>query len=234
MLINEDMKSAFLMFKFGENEHMQKLYEEGEIYLNTISFFKITEDQKLRGDKHENITHNWQSDQIDLKINGQPLKDIVGSVKVYNPQEDKYQFTHIYSMSALCWGDNLEGKKILDERMKGFGNSVVIINNVKEFLARLEKTLDKLCPDTINRLSTDVVKYYDPNKHHGDLDIFCKSDEYSYQREWRIGVAKKDNIQNDFSFKIGNIKDISTILKIEDFRNEVSRKDGKINLITHL
>jgi hypothetical protein len=137
-------------------------------------------------------------------------------------------------MSALCWGDNLEGKKILDERMKGFGNSVVIINNVKEFLARLEKTLDKLCPDTINRLSTDVVKYYDPNKHHGDLDIFCKSDEYSYQREWRIGVAKKDNIQNDFSFKIGNIKDISTILKIEDFRNEVSRKDGKINLITHL
>ena len=43
------------MFKFGSEENIIDLFENGTIYLNPLQYFRKVEDAELRGDKYEGI-----------------------------------------------------------------------------------------------------------------------------------------------------------------------------------
>jgi len=209
-------KTAMALIKFGELEHMQKLYKDGEIFLNTISYFKNLEDKKLRGDRDENITQNLQSSKIKLFINGNHVKGVSGSIKINDYQKNK--FTHVFSMSALC-SDAEIINPVFDGKVKEFGGEAVFIYNVKEFLSRLINASNQLIKEGILEcFEADVVKYYDFGKHHGNLDSFSKSQDYSFQKEWRLCMRLFDN-SSPCIIRIGNISDIAEIIKSEDFFN---------------
>lgn len=225
------MNNEFLMVKFGEEKYMHKFYKEGELYLNTISYFKNIEDNKMRGDNNENLTQIFQSDKTTVIINNQSV-DTKGPIRTYNPQDDKYQFTNIFSMSTLCKGDSLrEDGRIFNEKVKGLGNTLVIIYNLNEFFSMLQSKLKELEGNgKILFYSYKRVKYLDLNTYHGGMDIFCKSKDYSYQTEWRLGMEISENNSNPFSFKIGSISDIAKIISMKNFKNELLDKDGEITL----
>jgi hypothetical protein len=211
------------LVKFGKYEHVQSLYSKGELYLNTVSFFKNLDDEKLRGDRDENITQSLQSSKTKVGISTPGMPDMVlntvGPIKFYLPHQDKRQFTHIFSMSIFCAGDKIEDDKIFDDRVKKFGDEAIIIWNTKELFCRLTKFFEKLLDEgSLFSFEGDFVKYFDFNSHHGELDIFSKSQEYSWQKEWRLGVRFL-NHPDPFLLKIGSLKDIAVIAKTEDFFN---------------
>ena len=217
-------KRVVALFKFGKSERIQRLYNEGELYLNTVYYFKNLEDKNLRGDKDESITQNWQSSRTEVVINGRHLKDVVGPIKFYFPQEDRHQFTNIFSMTALCIGDEVNDDKIFDDRIKGFGDEAIIIFDPKKFFLRLSESAKNLADEgNLQYFKGNIVKYFDFNTYHGDLDIFGKSQEYSWQKEWRLGVRSLNHL-DPFLLKIGSLKDIAEVVKIEDFFN------GKIKI----
>ncbi len=114
----------------------------------------------------------------------------------------------------------MDNDKIFDDRVKKFGDEVIIIWNTKEFFCRLTKSLKKLIDEgNLSSFEGDFAKYLDFNSHHGELDIFSKSQEYSWQREWRLGARFLNHNSEPFSFKIGSLKDIAVIAKTEDFFN---------------
>lgn len=216
-------KLAVALFKFGQSEHIQRFYNEGELYLNTVSYFKNLDDKKLRGDRNENITQSLQSSKTKVGISTLGMPDMVlntvGPIKFYLSHQDKHQFTHIFSMSILCAGDNMDNDKIFDDRVKEFGDEVIVICNTKKFFSRLTEYFNKLTDEgSLQSSEGDIVKYFDFNTHHGELDIFSKSQEYSFQKEWRLGVRSL-NHSDPFLLKIGSLKDIAVIAKTEDFFN---------------
>jgi hypothetical protein len=217
-----------MLIKFGKLEHIQKLYSEGELFLNTIRYFKKLEDIKLRGDRNENITQNLQPSETTVTINGHEIKDFAGPITFYIPEEDKYKFTHIYCMSLLSIGDKIVNKdRIFNEKIKEFGTHALIITNIKEFIFRLEQSLIKLneLGDIHYKAAHGKIRYLDLKTHHGDMDIFHKSDIFSFQKEWRVGIAFAKNINEAYSIKIGNMEDIAVIAESDDFFN------GKIRVV---
>lgn len=63
-------EQSFIFFKFGSEEHITDLFENGTIYFNTIDYFQKLEEQGLRGDKYEGTTKitNHKSDKLKLTI----------------------------------------------------------------------------------------------------------------------------------------------------------------------
>ena len=81
----------------------------------------------------------------------------------------------------------------------------VIITNPIEFLDRIKNTLNKR--GVIFRGKS--IKYLDYDKDQTDLNLFCKSDQYSYQKEFRIVVY---NIKSEYyKIEVGSIEDIALI-----------------------
>ncbi len=208
-------KMPLYLFKFGEYEYMKKLYEEGELFFNTIYYFKKLEDENLRGDKNENLSHCLQSSSTKIIINNEII-NTTGSIKIYNPYKDNFNFTHIFSMSSLYDEETLD----FDHRIKQFGDSSIIIYNIQEFFFRLKKGLDKIIDiGYLESFNYNKVKYYDLDIHHGKLDVFSKSHKYSFQKEWRLGLRLSNNNSEPYSLKIGDLTDIAKIVKTEDYLN---------------
>jgi len=50
---------SFLFIKFGREQDMLDLFNNGTIYMNTINTFRTIEDNNLRGDSYEGIKQIW-------------------------------------------------------------------------------------------------------------------------------------------------------------------------------
>lgn len=221
-------EKGLLLFKFGKNEHIKELYENGKIYFNTINNFKkLKNDDNLRSDSNENITNIFQSDKCKIKVDN----DIVqtkGQITFYNLTDDKYKFTHIFCMAVVCENDLEDGGKLFNEKIKQFGDSILLIYDLKQFFDKLFSKLDNYINDNIIiNYSAGKINYIDFKKHNGKLDAFCKHDEYNYQKEWRLGIQIKDNCDKPFELYMGSLQDFSKIVEIENFKNKIEFKNGK-------
>ena len=63
-------EQSLIFFKFGSEENITDLFENGTIYFNTIDYFQRLEGQGLRGDDYEGTTKiiNPKSDKLKLTI----------------------------------------------------------------------------------------------------------------------------------------------------------------------
>lgn len=94
--------SLFGLIKIGEGKYLKKLFEHGEIYMQTLTHFKNLEDGYLRGDAYEGADSIDQLDWIKIKTQNDEfefsseLGNLSSGHVVSNPE---YKF-NVYSMGS--------------------------------------------------------------------------------------------------------------------------------------
>jgi hypothetical protein len=204
--------------KFGSEENIRDLQENGTIYCNTIEYFRQLEDSYLRGDSYEGtfkIT-NYPPDskitlylpdkkEIELKTAKLHLREFYTDIK-----------GNIYCLTAITREEIIKLETLkLDLKNSRFGTHFLLIKDNQQFFDRLMKGFEN------EKLSikTGFVKYYDKHLINGELDLFHKSKEFEYQKEFRIIV--KNDMQNPIKFQIGSLKEISEIFETKDLETLV-------------
>lgn len=204
--------------KFGSEENIRDLQENGTIYCNTIEYFRQLEDNYLRGDSYEGTfkISNYPPDskitlylqdkkEIELKTAKLHLREFYTDIK-----------GNIYCLTAIKREEVVNlGTLTLDEKNKKFGTHFLLIKDNQEFFNRLIKGFEKENYD----IRTGFVKYYDRHKINGELDIFHKSQEFEYQKEFRIII--KNERQSLIKIQIGSLKNISQVFETKDLNTLV-------------
>lgn len=186
-----------VLIKVGKKDHIESLYENGDVFFRTFKDFREMENVQtsqdnpiaLRNDEFEGLERSLSGRITFSPSHDKSLKFQVDDAKI-NIYQNKY--SHLYCLYGFSH-DIKRGFKI-DQRMSLFGDTAVIFNS-KIFLTELANTLSDYKVD----FDMDYVKYYS-NEYSGVLGPFYKREIYSYQYEYRI--ATNVEINNIF---IGNV-----------------------------
>jgi len=203
--MEEKLKDAIVLFiKFGSEENIKSLYENGLIYLNTIDYFQKLEDNDVRGDKFEgtvNIKNFKKTDELKLEIT-----DTTTGEKM-NLKPSKLQLRHydsnpkgnLYSLYCIKQSDFLNTDElIIDSKVKEFGTHALFIRHTKIFIDKLTAEITKL-----NMFyKAKPIEYYDHENINSEINLFQKIQEYKYQSEYRIVV--QNNKQEPLKILIGS------------------------------
>jgi hypothetical protein len=198
----------YLIKFFTEEQHADQ-FMAGELYLNTLAYFKQVEaeDSDGRMDATEGVAMWWQPHDLVMKLNVPGIGDIeITKADLAGPVSmafDYHNNLHLFCLYALhttgfeCvdgkidfapeQADELHRQLHIDERCMKFGNFAVITPAVP-FLAQLRDALNaqryKAC--------WKLVEYYDEETFHGEIPPkeipFRKQKRFSYQREFRLCV----------------------------------------------
>lgn len=206
-----------ILLKFGQKEHLESLLN-GQLYLKSIRHFKENgEDNIGRYDKNENLTDVWSYPYFEGKLLFDNIKvATISSMNIYIPEHDKDLFTHISSFCLVSFDLNNSGfNKLIDSRMQGFGDYVLIIYNVSKFQALVIEASKN--HSEISKITMDKVNYIDKESFHGSVNIFNKFNNFAWQQEYRIAVRNLDKFKEDhLNLNIGRISDIAMLLKVKD------------------
>jgi len=210
-----------MFLKFGQEEHIMDLYKNGTIYINPIQYFRILEDNELRGDKYEGISKITnipggviENKELNIKANfvhlelRESYKEVVGNI--YS----------LYCISSFGFPNPLDYK--FDERNLRFGSHCLMIKDNKAFLNLIEKKLKSLNL----RFRHDFVEYYDRQTYNGKVTLFQKPKEFQYQQEFRFYVENKTI--EPIVFQIGSLKGIAKVFQSDAITTLELRSKKKI------
>lgn len=193
------------LLKFGQEHHINNLLKKGEIYMNTIQWFKNYEKDGI-GDIYEGAfeVKNIKNGKLTLKIPNNPI-----TLNSTNFQLRKHYTGHIGNIySTYAISNQLLRKKTthrIDRRMSKFGTHCLIIKDVKQFL---DSITIKLAEMEI-KYSHNIVKYKNLKKNNHKISLFDKTHLLSYQKEHRIIAWTKNN--SVLKFDIGSIEHYAEI-----------------------
>ncbi|MBW3469036.1 hypothetical protein [Arthrospiribacter ruber] len=178
---------------------MDKLLKSGEVYFNTIEFFRKNDvDDFLRGDFAEGLKY---SPLPNFRI---PSLEEYG-IKFKNAKiNGDTDISHLYSMYMVTT-EFWEGNIHFDKRILEFGDYALIIKP-REFLEKVIKA-------SKYEIKYGPAVYYRTPTIPLSLNPFSKREEFKYQNEFRfvINSSSKDPIK----IKIGDISDIATMIPTE-------------------
>lgn len=198
---------------------MEKLLKNGELYLNTTTFFSECEEANGIGDKYEGVcaVDNAPYCDIELKFNSpeiedvkfEKVKDVHIRIKKNHPQGNIYCLN---MANGIREDGQKKGKIELSELLMDLGSdydTAVVILDYRKFLNRVEIELDKL--PYFYKYSP--VEYYDEKMCQGEeLTFFHKRKKYSYQNEFRIYVESDSD--SPLRINIGNMEDIAFLKEL--------------------
>ncbi|MBR2515667.1 MAG: hypothetical protein IKE45_16955 [Halomonas sp.] len=218
----EDPYKIFrVLIKFMDERHVDSFLNDGLLFMNNIDYFRSYEDADvaLRGDIHEGLAATYKAEGLTITLGDHVVEGAVGKVDIrYNHEGD----TNIYSMTKISDGKILEAGDsglFLSDKFIKFGNRAVVIGGSKiiEFENRLRNALAKdiniYTPRKDNVLAKQV-SYLSCEEHHGQMDVFDKFSDYSWQHEWRIAFKQKQ-AAGAYPLKIGNLSDIASVFETE-------------------
>lgn len=223
-----------VFIKFGKKKHLLQLQKEGLIYCNTFEYFRKCEKDE-QYDPNENATSISQADDCELVINGYKLSKNGGfkNAILNAPDLNKQQFTHLFCMFCRLPKDKIDSdtEQFFDERLKKFGNYMLVIYNPIEFMNRLNVALDKLTKtEKIIYAESKRVEYINFDTYSGEIEAFRKSDKYQHQSEWRLALQNKD-YREPLMFNIKSIEDISILISTKKCKNKVTKNEDGTNKI---
>ena len=223
----EDPYKIFrVLIKFMDEVYVDSFLNDGLLFMNNIDYFRSYEDADvaLRGDIHEGLAATYKAEGLIITLGDHVAEGAVGKVDFrYNHEGD----TNIYSMTKISDGKILEAGDsglFLSEKFIKFGNRAVVIggSNIIEFEKRLRNALTKdqniYIPREDNVLAKQV-SYLSREEQHGQMDVFDKFSDYSWQHEWRIAFKQKQ-AAGPYPLKIGNLSDIASVFETESLIRE--------------
>jgi len=227
--MEENKKHFSLFIKFGEEIHIKKLYEEGELYLNTIEYFTKKEGNKEIGDDWEDVRYNGQVKNFKLEdkdrtiltapsANFQKHVPELGNLYCLWCLDDEYVLNHLNKNDNTLTFSTSEHK--------GFVNNgklcYVVIKNLKEFIKRVENELNRMNL----KFKMGPVTYFDEKTYSGPVNHFMKRKQYEKQQEFRILVHNTENAA--LIIHIGSILDIANYFDKEmEFKQTFEIKEER-------
>lgn len=203
-----------VLFKFGREEHLTALRQQGLLHMRTMRYFADLErDNPARGDRFEGATRIFQPNDIKMKFS-HPLVgefeidsgELAGPV-IFSDNDQAEQ--NIFCLFALTAPTTT--RAVLNEHHLHFGRHFVLILNWDEFFERVHRELVRL--DLSGTRS--LVKYYDESSYTGTVGPFLKPSRFAYQQEYRIVIRPGQVPFRDLV--IGDISDItSPVLPLDE------------------
>lgn len=235
------VKKIGILAKVFSCEEYKEDFLNGNIYMNTIQFFRSYEEETEGniGDKYEALT-GWMHPheyRFELEVDGVKHilnpDDIVGpittSMKIHD-HANVFCMTHLHShdldMSSIKNEEEFrlaEKYFTLPEEVKNLGEYMVVITNPREFVRRARDEAQRLhdIGDAVYYQSKQVI-YYDAATqsimldNHNDAP-FYKQSKYAHQNEYRLCLVRNNPDNKPYTMKIGSLRDISMELKTNDF-----------------
>lgn len=200
---------------------MEKLFYDGEIYCNTFEYFAKHEAKEV-GDPFETVSDLHQGRLTRIGINDKSgVKqyfdvDVPGQLKEFHTAH----VGNIFCLYAFKYSDYLDsGEMYLPKAISGFGDSVIVILDIHQFLERVRfklTELDKSCQH-------NFVEYLEFKSYSGKRSPFQKDSAFSHQNEYRLYVHPNVSENKEpFKFSLGAMDDIARLCDLEDFKIELS------------
>lgn len=224
--LNNPANTYRILIKFMDEKYVESFKKYGELFMRNIDYFKkenFCEDIHLRNDKYEGLTASYKADKVSLFLGNKKIEGMVGKVDISFEEEKE---TMIYCMTKISDKTILEAGEngfYLSSKFQGFGNRAIVIAgyNITEFEKRLKIAITSN-PNILLHKNHQIIgkqiSYLNRCNYHGEMNIFNKFDEYSWQNEFRIGFKLK-NKTDTYKLKLGNLSDIVYEFKTEDLIN---------------
>lgn len=223
-----------MLLKFGSEVNLKKL-QLGHLYMKNLQYYvdleKTTSDENV-GDKYDG---QMVLQDVEVSMLTADTHQFLGQFSASNasvnlgylkcPVFCMFMFDYRNHTSEKLDGDILKVRyEFTPEQLKNlpnFGESVLIIKNGDEFINRIKA---RLLSKGIG-YSRDFVSYYGCNNSEHVKQIqkdnlriaYWKRQKYEYQQEYRF-IAHTE-VDDYLSIHIGDISDISQLVKTEDLLN---------------
>lgn len=210
------MDSILALFKFGSRPHIEELIHEGHLYMNPLSTFIRMESDFLRADADEGL--RWSAAVGNAKLQMQQdgkwttVGTLSGPIRSHDP---RIQAANVFCMYAYR-ASNTAG--LIDTRNFQFGDSFAAFTDGDEFLRRVRTAVAKL---GLN-LQMGLMRYVDPISYAGEMSIFTKYADFSFQSEFRIALLPGTGVP--YSLKLGDLSDIATIGELRSVNQRIRLK----------
>ena len=228
------------LVKIFEKQKFATAFRHGEIYAQRLSYFRGLKSRE-RGDEYEGVIL-LQPDRGTLTLSyGRenltvPPCDLAGPIEL---TLDRVNNLNIFCMFALhCKkSENLTVEDVNALRKqfeipstltRGLGEYAVVITNVTEFFRRVQEA--SISKGFLGKRG--LVQYYDPDQHHttngGAMDLpLLKRNVYAHHKEYRFIFDTHTTGLHAITLKVGDLRDISTCVKTEDFNSLLEIKFGE-------
>jgi len=203
------------LIKYSKHEHSQRFINQGEMYLQPLSFYRKEGHNDEVGDLNEGA-HKVKAftNAIVNRVLDNGVTEVVGTMANGTHRE----FSHEYaSLSVYCiyylimrasdYTNELD--VINDDLLKKFGGSATVIYNLEKFFERLDIYL-KAKSYSYKRQS---IEYIDVMGHSNQLTPFQKDKRYEHQNELRLAVINEIE-DKPLLLDIGDLSDIAFTVSI--------------------
>lgn len=197
--------------------------------MNTLEWYRKHENSNgnmVIGDSFEGMLHFNEAELF--------LPDLGETIRL-NGNLMKTTHSNDYAFCMFGVNPNLMTFKFTEKQKKemlGFGDTALLILDSDEFMKRIEKSAQ----EKGYKVYKNFVKYFDEKKDHVDIFLslmleeqnvaFWKRESYAYQNEFRFVISAENLDDDHLELDIGNIKDISIIMKASSILNaEVFRRN---------
>lgn len=208
-IIPIEEETLYFLFRRGTKEHIEALYEKGEIYINTIDFIRKCDDNEERADKDDSIKYrkyidNAQIEMFDFGTDSQTT-GLKMSAENLVLKEDNINTGNIYCFSKIYSEDLIGERNDIVFNTEKFGDYSIVIHSPTKFLEKIFKELDRL---GYKNYKANKIIYYN-NEYSGKVNFFKKHEKHKSQKEFRVFIPNNKN--KPIKFNIGSLKDIASI-----------------------
>tara|TARA_R110002072_G_scaffold16233_1_gene63706 strand:+ start:1188 stop:1850 length:663 start_codon:yes stop_codon:yes gene_type:complete len=204
-------RDYFLFIRISKEEYIDSLQKIGQIYCNTIRYFREIENDGQKADENEGKAFIKQVKNIVIKDRERILAKADSAQLYYDNSKDIGNIYCLYGVESSLMNKNIFSEQMvkINRDSYGLGQYALIIHHPTEFMKRVSQKLK-----TLNKqFNFSPVKYYDKDAYNGELSPFYKSKEFAHQSEIRIWIPSQ--IEQVYEFQIGDISDISTKITVD-------------------
>ena len=213
------MSGHDLLIKFGSERDMSRLFNHGEVFMNTLAYHRGNESDIERHDPNEGLERIMQIRGATLykknRVSGENQKVALitsGIGRIKNSNLDKLNVFCMFRC-AIPLNEEVALSKVVNERvMNGFGDTAVIIADAAEFVTRVKN-------EALQRglfHSRKLVDYVNLKQWDNEVGPFVKGEEFSHQQELRIAIFDKKAKTGPLCLSIGSISDIAFLVPVKD------------------
>jgi len=196
---------------------MEALVENGELYMQPISTFKTMEKDGLRADENEALSESIpaRGGLLSVQRDGewQELGTLTGPLRIRNEVLESANVfcTHVL-LATRC---HQSPHQLVDPRNFAFGDTFVIFTDADEFMRRLRETVAARGLQT----ETGNVQYVDQDAYRGEMGVFRKYAEYSFQSEYRIALVPGSG--EPYTLQVGALSDIAMLGELQEINQRL-------------
>lgn len=205
------------LFKFFNSKKYRDDFLNGHLYFSSLNSFRKVEKSEVFGqnDCYE-CCDILQPDSVKVTIGNTELTDFAGPISICSESD-------VLRSNIMCFSTiGMDVENVLfPEKMTEYGEFVVAIPQAELFIERLGKVVKGL--DL--KLYRGAVKYYDFSKDNiscGFPEIaFQKRSEFSYQREFRFLLQKREPNDAPLILEVSDLSDIAISCKSCDLNGMI-------------